>query len=238
MKSIYKALALLLCLAMLLPVLPTAFAEEVPAFTAHKMDKYLKEISSGETFVYKTSGWTGSKKDVDHKATADVTARWAVFYAKDTDKSERDLTNVYTPEGVKLRYVAFNKTQMKAARKIEKLAGEGYEWRGIEVKVKYTSRPYGYSTVPCYEDYYDIVGHDETIKYLDEYDKDSYYMTVSRAKVSFGGEKQKIYMLYLFKRNSKNSLQYDVFYYVPEGYDGCVVGLLDGRKCVDWKDGT
>lgn len=234
MKRFFKALTLLLCLVMLLSMLPVAFAEEIPAFTEHDLDKYLREISSGETFEYRTSGWAGGKRDVDHKAKAGVTARWAVFYAKDTDKSERDLMDVYAPEGVKLRYVSFNKTEMKATRKIEKLAGEGYEWRGIEVKVKYTSHPYGYSTVPCFEDYYDIIGHDETREILDEVDKDKYYLSVSQ----YGDENEPIYELYRSKGDGKGSVRYDVFWYVPKGYDGCVFGLLDGRKCPEWKDGT
>ena len=235
MKKLFKSLTLLLCLAMLLSMFPTAFADAnsskysqgEPDFSKYDLDKYLRAISSGETFEYRTSGWTGKKVDADHKAKADVTARWAVFYDKNTDKDDRDLSNVYVPWGVKLRYVSFNNTQMKAAQKIERQAGAGYEWRGIEVKLKYTSYPYGYATQTCFEDYYDIPGNDEALTWLDSVEKKSYYLSTFQSEISATGE---TYYGLCRTKNSNGYLIYDVFYYVPKGYDGCVFGLLDGRQ--------
>ena len=253
MKAIRKSLSLLLCLCFLFALLPAALAEEeiaapvtealadeeVPAFVAHDLEQYVKELSTGETFAYRTCGYRSGKKRTDKKAKAEVTARWAVFYEKNTEKADRDLSNVYVPEGVSPRYVSFNTARMRAAADLEALAGEGYEWRGIEVKVKYTSFPNGYSTVSCYEDYYDIVLHDDTSEELDRSSSEKNYWFTTRSTARMNGEEITVYHLYCSKGDGKGSVTYDSFFYVPKGYDGCVFGLLDGRQMPkDWLDGT
>ena len=267
MRAIRKGLALLLCLLFLLALLPASLAEEnpvspteeaagepaetgaeenpeepaedVPAFVAYGLEKYLREISTGETFRYRTSGYRYGKTLPKKKAEADVTARWAVFYKKGTEKADRDLSNVYLPEGVKPRYVALDAKRMKAAAAIEKKAGEGYEWRGIELKVKYTSYPDGYYGCPCMEDYYDIILHDDTCKLLDSQSKSRSYWETEHFKIRVNGEKRTGYRLLCSKGDGKGSVTYDCFYYVPKGYDGCVFGLLDRRQLPKgWKDGT
>ena len=259
MRMIRKALALLLCLLFLFALLPAALAEEdagpeeasvpaaeenaaegeLPSFVAHDLEQYLKEISSGETFEYRTSGYRSGKIRADKKAKAEVTARWAVFYPKDTDTADRDLTNVYLPEGVEPRYVSFNKARMEAAAAIEELAGEGYEWRGIELKLKFTSWSNGYWGMACMEDYYDIELHDESSEELDSGETSKSYWSIDRCLIRMNGEEVPAYRLYSSKGDGKGGVTYDCFHYVPRGYDGCVFGLLDRRQAPDgWTDGT
>ena len=259
MKAIRRGLALLLCLLFLLALLPAALAEEdaaepiaeeeyaepaetgddVPAFVAYDLEQYLKEISTGETFEYRTCGYRNGKPRFDKKAKAEVTARWAVFYEKDTEKADRDLTDVYLPEGVEPRYVSFNKARMKAAAAIEELAGEGYEWRGIELKVKFTSWSNGYFISSCMEDYYDIILHDDSSEELDSQSKGKSYWSADRYLIRMNGEEVPAYRLFCSRNDGKGGVTYDCFHYVPKGYDGSVFGLIDHRQMPDgWTDGT
>ena len=258
MKAIRSGLAALLCLLLLFAVLPAALATEetvepideekiiepveaedrVPAFVAYDLEQYLKELSTGETFEYRTCGYNG-KALPDKKAKAEVTARWAVFYAKDTEKADRDMSNVYVPDGVEPRYVSFNKARMEAAAALEALAGEGYEWRGVEVKVKFTSRSNGYWAFPCMEDYYDIILHDDSSEELDSREKDRSYWSTDRYLIRMNGKELPAYRLYCSKGDGKGTMTYDCFHYVPKGYDGSVFGLLDRRQAPDgWLEGT
>ena len=252
MKTAKQILAMLMCLIMMLLVFPCAMAEETvtdptgrieenietPAFLEYGLDVYLKDFTRGKSYDYRTSGYNYGERLTKYKAKADAAARWAVFYEKGTEKSEADLSGFYFPEGAKLRYVALNKTRLKAIHKVESLAGEGYEWRGLECRVKYSSFSHGYSTVSCMEDYYNIILHDDTQKLLEENTGEKSYWSIRSHHVKWNGEERVAYCYYASKGDGNGNVTYDYFIYAPKGYDGAVFGLLDGRKVPEWEDDT
>ena len=124
------------------------------------------------------------------------------------------------------------------------LGTDGYEWRVVKMEVRFfdqNAQDYGMVTFSNAEDYYNTKLHDDTYRDIKEEDNSTYrsYRTL------YQGQEEEIYekttTYWGGWQESEDGRQESVTYYewamrVPVGYDGCVVGLRDGR--LEWKDGT
>ncbi len=119
-------------------------------------------------------------------------------------------------------------------------AKEGYEWRAVDVTIEFTdSNAYhlGMLIGQCSEDYYDIESHDASIHLTAESGSDfTEVYTVnfrgaeydecicSHENVGFSGWE-----------NDRNLWHTQLYYRVPIGYDGTIVGFYDGG--IVWDEG-
>lgn len=118
---------------------------------------------------------------------------------------------------------------------------EGYEWRAVDVTIDFTdSNAYhlGILVGQCSEDYYDIESHDASIRLVAENGSDyteAYTVSYngidyedcicSHENVGFFGWEE-----------NRNRWLTHLYYRVPVGYDGTVVGFYDGGT--QWNAGT
>ena len=115
-------------------------------------------------------------------------------------------------------------------------AKEGYEWKSVDVTIlcyDENAYYYGWNVGECFEDYYDIVGHDKSLEWDDgvghftaNYNGEDYTecQAVEEAieKMHSDGEYSSI-------------RAWRVLYQVPKGFDGCVYGLRNAQ--IEWGDG-
>ncbi len=122
------------------------------------------------------------------------------------------------------------------------LGRDGYEWRVVKMEVRFfdqNAQDYGMITFSNAEDYYNTKLHDDTYQDIKEEDNSTYhkYRTIYQEQEETIYEKLTTY----WGGWQKNGRLESITYYewamcVPVGYDGCVVGLRDGR--LEWKNGT
>ena len=211
-----------------------------PDFEKYGLNRHMGFF--GSSYEYCTSGYDENTGRLpQYKAYANVKASWATFY-KESDYNENYAPyehireNAYFPDFCPLKHIdAFTDKQMEMVNWIEELGGENYEWRGIHIDVDYFDYQHGYSTGVCNGDYYDIIGADSSGEWITS-DNDT---KVGKRTVIIDGKEQVVFCLYKVKDYYGGQVKYDMFYYVPEGYDGCVFGLFDTRLCPDgWEEGT
>lgn len=117
---------------------------------------------------------------------------------------------------------------------------EGYEWRAVDVTIDFTDSNafhLGMLIGQCSEDYYDIEAHDASIHLVSENGSDfieAYTVRFngieyadcicSHENVGFSGWE-----------GNRNQWRTQLYYRVPVGYDGTIVGFYDGGKT--WESG-
>ena len=120
-------------------------------------------------------------------------------------------------------------------------AKEGYEWRVVTMEAVYfddNARWYGIKLTTCSEDYYNTKLHDDSIT---EPDEDGFETSL----VIYRGVEMETYERYTGswsgwhnredgRRQTKLSTKYE--YLMPKGYDGRVVGFVNGKN--EWSKGS
>ena len=112
---------------------------------------------------------------------------------------------------------------------------DGYSWHVVTFEVVFdddNAYNYGISPDISYEDYYDIRHHDDTMDYDDETGRSSFDIVFKG--VTYRG----IFFLensYSGWSGHSNTWTCSFYLQLPDGYDGAVVGLIDGHN--DWGDG-
>lgn len=116
-------------------------------------------------------------------------------------------------------------------------AKEGYEWKTVEMQVVLfdeNAHNYGYSLHDCNEDYYDIIGHDNSSVWNEDDNKLTF-------TVNFNGQDYPECILIPGGSSSgwkDDHTETEIYSYeclLPVGYDGMVVGLYD--TSIPWEDG-
>ena len=155
-----------------------------------------------------------------------------------TTACSKDETKSTTAEVIVTSYEIFEEAEGYAPL-------EGYEWRVVKMEARFfddNAWSYGMWVYTNNEDYYNAKLHDDTVEVVEETDdyKQKWYT------INYTGQEMDAYEFYNYPvwgdwhtTEAGNSericyLQWDIL--VPIGYDGCVVGLRDGR--VEWMDGT
>lgn len=138
------------------------------------------------------------------------------------------------------------------------LAYEGYEWRAVDFEIVYCddkAQRYGYTTVTCHENYYDIEGWDNSLTestdtpwgYLAE--QASSYSCLT---ISYHGKDYLVPVIWENEGNdgwqkkvgedgsviSYNLWHTSVYTCVPIGYDGVVVGVYDSEIAENAAEGS
>lgn len=114
-------------------------------------------------------------------------------------------------------------------------AKEGYEWRSVHAHVLFDDDNayfYGMNMADCYENYYDIIGWDDSVRTEDDI---RYYTVIYNGEI-FDACRVK-------RENAKygewinETCTWDAWYYaqVPVGYDGCIIGFRDPGN--EWGEG-
>ena len=107
---------------------------------------------------------------------------------------------------------------------------EGYVVQAVTMTYDFpdqNAQEHGFSRNYCIEDYYDIVGHDDSMKYDDG---------VGKYTISFNGEEYKECQCYIYYgQYSYSTSMVRMYFCVPEGYDGTVIGARAGGA--NWVDG-
>ena len=119
-------------------------------------------------------------------------------------------------------------------------AKRGYVWQSVVVTSVFNdsnAQSYGARAYFCNEDYYNPVLHDDSmVKESDEKaGKYSGIYTVSFEGKEYTECKYQAAILKNGWENNKLVIQQQIAFRVPEGYDGTVVAVRDGRR--EWKDG-
>ena len=201
-------------------------------FEKYGLDAYTHDAGLDEVYIYTTSGYGNGAVLPQYDAIAKVRSYGIVL----KDENGEDLMEHWNTLGEQHIILPADKALVSCMREIEQQAGEGYEWRAVYFKVTFTNRQHGYSVGTCEENYYDIVGHDQLAEDLDT-EEDLY---LRKYPVVWQGEEKTVYNLDYFRADSYGDgwINYEVYYYVPVGYDGCVYGVYDQALTPEgWEDG-
>lgn len=114
-------------------------------------------------------------------------------------------------------------------------AKEGYEWKTVEIQIVFfdeNARGYGYECFDRYEDYYDIIGFDDSLVFDGNSGKATFTVNFngqdySKCILSLGGSTTG------WENDNTITLPWTYEYLVPTGYDGMVVGLYDSSIPVE-----
>ena len=123
---------------------------------------------------------------------------------------------------------------------------EGYEWRTVTWELRFfddNAWNYGvYDPATNFEDYYNVVLHDDTIETVDESDTYLHY----RYTIIHNGQEMDAFYFdnigtwsdWYVNEDGNHECTYTYVdeFLVPIGYDGSVAGILDRRT--DWPDGA
>ena len=116
-------------------------------------------------------------------------------------------------------------------------AKDGYEWKTVELQIVFSdenAHNYGYHASRSDEDYYDIIGHDNSTVSTEDGNNTTF-------TVSFNGQDYSECTLSLGSENTgwnedgTATTTWAFDYLVPVGYDGMVIGVLD--ESIPWEDG-
>ena len=224
--SMKRLLAIVFSLALLYSVCNySAFAEsskpDIPAFEKTGLSRRTLNLSehSGETFTYITSG---SSQNPTSTVSCELTAQWVTVFDPEVGYSE-DMSSFYVPEGVFAENVQFT----GSAPLFKNM--EGYEWRcGRFVSSSST----GIFMINTYEDYYTLQQYDEEGD-IDFLENDNGFITLGSFSVSYNEKEYNNCFLYVDWQQLSSDpivITVNVFYRVPCGYDGCVLGVVDTRN--------
>lgn len=141
----------------------------------------------------------------------------------------------YNMEGYVCAYVTVLSDEIIAPNETLQ-AKEGYEWRKVTTQlVSYDAWDWGISTSYCYEDYYDIVYHDNTSVYHEETGRKT-YSVIKDGVVYSECESFEIASEWINDDENMTVSQIREFYYcIPVGYDGTVIGFRDSY--LTWEEG-
>ena len=202
-------------------------------FEKYGLDAYTHDVGLNEVYIYTTSGYGNDAVLPQYDAVAEVRSYGIVL----SDENGENPMDNWTLLGEQHIILPADEALVKCLREVEEQAGEGYEWRALYFKVSFTSRPHGYSIAACEENYYDIVGHDEL---AEDYETQDESVALRVYPVLWQGEEKPVYQIDHYRENAYGNgwYDYELYYYVPVGYDGCVFGLLDQALMPDgWEDG-
>ena len=205
------------------------------AFVTYDLEQYVHPLGTDEVFRYQTCGYTtGTRTRLpEYDAVANVETYELVLL----DEDDKVLWDKWSPGDGRVMGIQAEEGMKDVVAWIEERAGEGYEWKGAWIRVDFTDYDHGYSASSCLEDYYDIVGHDESMKDHEVSTADG-TRNVREYTVSDHGEARPAYVYTENEGYGNGWVVFKDFFYVPEGYDGCVVGLLDGELQPDgWAEG-
>ena len=114
---------------------------------------------------------------------------------------------------------------------------EGYEWHAVTVTVRFDDENawnYGCGIETCRENYYDVVGWDESSVALDD---DMYQYTVNFNGVDYTECLYDDNTEYIWSEwvDKACTCTFERYIRVPVGYDGIVLGFFD--SAIEWGDG-
>lgn len=129
---------------------------------------------------------------------------------------------------------------------IQRQQKPGYEWRKVTVQFwsdDWNVYEYGIRTKECFEDYYDIVFHDQTAVYNEETDTVEYsvikdgivYSECERYIVYGEWIDEEVYDEYGGLEKIIKAQLREYYYCIPIGYDGTVLGFFNAA--IEWGDG-
>lgn len=215
-----------------------------PDFERYGLDRYVVDfarspVDGEETlmgkvcFQYVTSGWDGEKRTPQYPARASVCAEWMAFdYSFIQQEGDTIVVvgdNQYS-RGTTLLIAASEDIQ-RIVDEVEAAAGDGYEWRSLKVSVQMRDWDNGYSIGIDSSDYYDIDGADSSAELISVSEAEGLFY---KKHVSYYAGNESTYYQFGWSEKQTDSLVcYYVYYYVPKGYDGCVLSLYDARLAPD-----
>lgn len=117
-------------------------------------------------------------------------------------------------------------------------AKEGYEWRKVTLQIMTENEStwyWGICPANCFEDYYDIVFHDQT-SIFDESTNHSTYSVVKDGVIYPNCEYYFVYNEWINNEADMTMSQIREYYFcIPVGYDGTVIGFYNAFST--WEDG-
>ena len=205
----------------------TGFSTQDPAFEKTGQVKNTVDLTeaNGKKMQFVTRGYDDNANDV---VTCGLTAKWVKVQDAATN-STQDAVTFWVPESVDAPIVKVP----GIAKYLKDI--DGYEWRCMQYTVSASS---SFSTIATYEDYYLGYMYDENFKYSDDG-----LTAYGDFELEVDG---KVYPDCFIYTSADMWLDYEkklgiteetVMIRIPEGYDGCIVGLTDTRKMKRDADG-
>lgn len=115
-------------------------------------------------------------------------------------------------------------------------AKEGYEWRKVTSQiVSKEAWILGIRPSYCYEDYYDIVFHDNTSVYNEATGRNTYSVIKDGVVYSECERFDIVYEWIDDQENMTTSQIREYYFCIPVGYDGTVIGFMDSY--LTWEEG-
>ncbi len=207
-RTVVLLLALVLVFAAVSAPVATAENEEA-AFVKLGLEERVTDLSEavGKKFDYITADTPGGHNEI----TANVSVNWCKFNSEST--------NVYLPEGSNPATATSFSGLDSEVKQIENVAGQGYEWRGIEIAINYMgAEPWAYWA--AFQDYYDVEKWDVSKGKFNHADTN---------QITFDGHTRTCYSLMFGKQLAGGKLTLYQFIYVPAGYDGTVLTLMSAE---------
>ena len=204
-----------------------------PDFEKYGLDACTHDVGENELYRYTTCGYLNDTILPQYDALSRVRSYGIVL--KD-EKGGNPFENWITL-GEQHIILPADEALVSSMRQIEQQAGEGYEWRAGYFKIVFTVRNYGSFIGSCEENYYDIIGHDQSATEIETNEEG---VALRSYPVVWQGEDKTVYTLSYFRADSygDNWISGEIYCYVPAGYDGCVYGLYDGAMTPNgWEDG-
>lgn len=115
---------------------------------------------------------------------------------------------------------------------------EGYEWHAVSVTIRFNDENawnYGMSVNTCRENYYDVVGWDESQSHLEEEKLFKYTVNFNGVDYTECLYDDSCKMTFSEWVNKECTVTFDRYIRVPVGYDGIVLGFYD--SAIEWGDG-
>ena len=218
---------------------------DAPDFERYGLDRHVVDFlelsverrtysntSFWHTMWYTTSGYDGEVTP-EYSANASVLVEWLRFYDEAANDQLKDAKKhsqycPYHPKTMLLKPISDD--ALEVIEEIEARVGNGYEWRCIDVLIRFEDCDYGYYIGVDTSDYYDVNGADASVEWITTENESTYSKVVSHYE---GNET--IYYRFMTAEKAENTdeVQIKYFCYVPKGYDGCVFTLYDTRLAPD-----
>ena len=181
------------------------------------------------TCVFMQGEKPGSRSsEMEDAGFVDFMEKWETYPY--TTLCAEDESKTTTGEAAVIAYEIFSSAQDYPEK-------EGYEWRVMTIEVRFfdeNAQMYGASPFHRFEDYYCVQLHDDT---LTEQEPDAGYACYTATRIFRGEEVETSLRIrdswsnWRKDANGNDECFYSVefAFHVPEGYDGAVAGLEDGR---------
>lgn len=115
---------------------------------------------------------------------------------------------------------------------------EGYEWHGVSVTIRFNDENawnYGMGVNTCQENYYDIIGWDESSAVLEEEQLVRYTCNFNGVEYTECLYDDSCFMNFSEWKNKECVCTFERYFRVPVGFDGGVIGFFDYGT--EWADG-